>query len=112
MSPIDVEKAGMPNETEVKPTFDANAIPVDNKEEVSSTEGDDALKLAGTHHHDFDEKYFTRLPWRIVSVLALGCKASAWNSQPFSRILILCLCSSSSVSSHGSDVTNVGKTGI
>lgn len=28
---------------------------------------DDALKLAGTHAHNFDEQYYRRLRWKIVS---------------------------------------------
>ena len=69
MLPIDVEKAPVPNENEVvKSTFDQTAVSVHDKQEVSSTEGDDALKLAGTHRHNFDEKYFNRLRWKIVSL--------------------------------------------
>lgn len=37
-----------------------------SKEDVSSLEGDDALKLVGTHAHRFDEKYYRRLRLKIV----------------------------------------------
>jgi ACS family allantoate permease-like MFS transporter len=36
-------------------------------EEVSGSDGDDALKLAGSHAHHFDEAYYKRLRWKIVS---------------------------------------------
>lgn len=42
------------------------------EEDVSSSDGDDALKLAGTHAHHFDEKYYTRLRRKIVSHHSLG----------------------------------------
>ncbi len=42
------------------------AIPV-VEEDVSSSDGDDALRLAGVHAHHFDEKYMARLRWKIVS---------------------------------------------
>jgi hypothetical protein len=32
----------------------------------SSTQGDDALRLVGTHAHQFDEKYYRRLKRKIV----------------------------------------------
>ena len=32
-----------------------------------SIQGDDALKLVGTHVHQFDEKYYRRLRRKIVS---------------------------------------------
>lgn len=32
-----------------------------------STDGDDGLKLAGTQAHHFDEEYYKRLRWKIVS---------------------------------------------
>lgn len=38
-------------------------------EDVSSSDGDDALKLAGTHAHHFDEKYYARLRRKIVGHL-------------------------------------------
>lgn len=42
------------------------------KDDASSvSDGDDALKLAGTHAHVFDEKYYTRLRRKIVCCLQL-----------------------------------------
>lgn len=41
------------------------------EEDVSSSDGDDALKLAGTHAHHFDEKYMLRLRRKIVSPVTL-----------------------------------------
>lgn len=38
------------------------------KDELSSQDGDDALKLAGAHAHQFDEKYYLRLRRKIVSI--------------------------------------------
>jgi ACS family allantoate permease-like MFS transporter len=46
------------------------AMPV-VEEDVGSLDGDDALKLAGTHAHQFDEKYYLRLRRKIVSHLEL-----------------------------------------
>ncbi|KAK5120441.1 hypothetical protein LTR85_006380 [Meristemomyces frigidus] len=37
----------------------------DSKEDVSPADGDDGLKLAGTHGHHFDEKYYARLRRKI-----------------------------------------------
>ena len=45
----------------------ADATPVGLEEVVASTDGDDALKLAGTHAHRFDEQYYRRLRRKIVS---------------------------------------------
>lgn len=39
------------------------------EEEAGTSDGDDALKLAGTHAHHFDEKYYLRLRRKIVSNL-------------------------------------------
>lgn len=41
------------------------------EEDISSSDGDDALKLAGTHAHHFDEKYMLRLRRKIVSPFSL-----------------------------------------
>lgn len=38
-------------------------------EDVVSSDGDDALKLAGTHAHSFDEKYYARVRRKVVSHL-------------------------------------------
>ncbi|KAK5127272.1 hypothetical protein LTR08_004461 [Meristemomyces frigidus] len=51
--------------------FDAEEDKTDNRtttvveEDSASSDGDDALKLAGTHAHHFDEKYYTRLRRKI-----------------------------------------------
>lgn len=37
------------------------------EEEVGSSDDDDALKLAGSHAHNFDEDYYLRLRRKIVS---------------------------------------------
>ena len=37
------------------------------EEDFSSSDGDDALKLAGIHARHFDEKYYLRLRRKIVS---------------------------------------------
>jgi ACS family allantoate permease-like MFS transporter len=42
---------------------------VDDEKVLSSSDGDDALKLAGTHARHFDEKYNARLRRKIVSCL-------------------------------------------
>ena len=36
-------------------------------EDLESSDGDDALKLAGEHAHHFDEQYYARLRRKIVS---------------------------------------------
>jgi MFS transporter, ACS family, allantoate permease len=51
----------------------ARALATPTVEEVSSQDGisldgDDALKLAGTNAHHFDEKYYLRLRRKIVSL--------------------------------------------
>lgn len=37
-------------------------------DEASSTDGDDALKLAGTQGHHFDVHYFKRPRWKMSSL--------------------------------------------
>jgi len=55
------------------------AIPVVEEDSSSSGDGDDALKLAGTHAHHFDEKYYARLRWKIVGFSRTEvCKSSAF----------------------------------
>jgi hypothetical protein len=46
------------------------AVPV-VEEDIGSSDGDDALRLAGTHAHQFDEEYYLRLRRKIVSRLEL-----------------------------------------
>jgi hypothetical protein len=76
MSTIDTEKNTMPNEAEVGPRI-GTSVTLGDKDEVISTDGDDALKLAGAHAYQFDEKYFARLRWKIVSPLELSCSKSS-----------------------------------
>lgn len=45
----------------------ASVIDTPDLEKDDSTDGDDALKLAGAHAHHFDEKYFSTLRLKIVS---------------------------------------------
>jgi hypothetical protein len=69
MSPIDMEKNTTPNEAEIGSAVDTNAAPC-GKDEISSLDGDDAFKLAGAHASKFDDQYYARLRWRIVSPLS------------------------------------------
>jgi hypothetical protein len=71
MSPIDIEKNTTPNEVEVVPVASTDAKVV-VETEVVSLDGDDALKLAGTHVYHFDDKYYARLRWKIVRALELN----------------------------------------
>ena len=66
MIPIDDEKASMPY-VDVGKTDVGTGMTAIIEEDVNSSDGDDALKLAGTHAHHFDEKYYARLRWKIVS---------------------------------------------
>lgn len=68
------------------------------EEEVEAFDGDDALKLVGTHAHQFDEKYYARLRRKIVSHLGLTDQARHRNSLSLSRTFTSCLCLSSSIS--------------
>lgn len=58
------DKSQSPQEVIDTSQDDTAAVEKDNG---SSQDGDDALKLAGTHAHQFDEKYFQRLRRKIVS---------------------------------------------
>lgn len=64
MSSADVEKNPVPNEAKVGSADGYNATP-DGEKDTSSA--DDALKLAGTHANQFDDKYNARLLRKIVS---------------------------------------------
>lgn len=56
--------------------YGAEAVTVAEGDAVSS-DADDALMLAGTHAHHFDEKYNQRLLRKIVSHLELNdCKST------------------------------------
>lgn len=46
------------------------------EDDVSSSGGDDALKLVGTCAHQFDDKYYRRLRRKIVSHLELKYEKS------------------------------------
>lgn len=49
------------------------------KDDASSlSDGDDALKLAGTHAHTFDEKYYARLRRKIVCFAYAVELAKVW----------------------------------
>ena len=58
------EKASSTENPKSESTIIATAI---IKDDVKASDGDDALKLAGTHAHQFDEKYYLRLRRKIVS---------------------------------------------
>ena len=58
------EKASSFDAPKSESTIIATSIVEDN---VKASDGDDALKLAGTHAHQFDEKYYLRLRRKIVS---------------------------------------------
>ena len=66
MIPIDNEKDPRHYEAEM-PTGIIETS--DSKEVVGSSDGDDALKLAGIQAHQFDEKFYLRLRRKIVSHL-------------------------------------------
>ena len=70
MIPIDDEKNPRLYGAEAEAEVGINGMPVVD-EDVDSSDGDDALKLAGTHAHHFDEKYYLRLRRKIVSRLEL-----------------------------------------
>lgn len=58
------------NESKNEAAADISSMPAEEVEEdVKSSDGDDALKLVGTHAHHFDEKYYARLRRKIVSHL-------------------------------------------
>ncbi|KAK5164584.1 uncharacterized protein LTR77_009790 [Saxophila tyrrhenica] len=67
-SDADVEKRSMKEQPKseadsvVAPTLDEQG---GETKEISDIDGDDALKLAGAHAHQFDEAYFKRLRWKI-----------------------------------------------
>ena len=73
--PNDEEKHHTTDEKDSKPDF---GIGTTNERQDSGSEdgkglvqGDDALRLVGTHAHQFDEKYYRRLRWKIVFALSL-----------------------------------------
>ena len=47
-------------------TVDDDGRESTSKDEASSIDGDDALKLVGAHAHHFDEQYYRRLRRKIV----------------------------------------------
>lgn len=67
------DKSHSPQEAIIETSQDDTATV--EKDDGSSQDGDDALKLAGTHAHQFDEKYFQRLRRKIVSSVHI-CGAS------------------------------------
>ena len=72
VTPVEDEKNTIRSITESKNGADVTTASV-SKEDLSSTDGDDALKLAGAHAHHFDEKYFLRLrrkiDWHVMPIL-------------------------------------------
>lgn len=67
MTEIDHEKGTQPRDD----PKNSSAVTIDKEhgyisDTSSSTDGDDALKLAGTEAHHFDEEYYKRLRWKIV----------------------------------------------
>ena len=54
---------------EVQEMPTGTASPATEKEASIVSDGDDALKLAGTDAHHFDEKYYARLKRKIVRLL-------------------------------------------
>jgi len=67
--PIDNEKNQSGLDTDEKAVA---GIVTEIDEDVASSDGDDALRLAGTHAHQFDEKYYLRLRRKIVCQVGLG----------------------------------------
>lgn len=53
---------------EVQETSTGTASPATEKEASIVSDGDDALKVAGTDAHHFDEKYYARLKRKIVKL--------------------------------------------
>ena len=53
---------------EVQETSTGPASPATEKEACFVSDGDDALKVAGTDAHHFDEKYYARLKRKIVGL--------------------------------------------
>lgn len=68
MSATDFEKSPASGEAEVQQLGRTDTAPTD-EEKTTLVNGDDALKLAGAQASQFDEKYYARLRWKIVSQL-------------------------------------------
>lgn len=49
-----------------KPEAEVTGTSIISDDVSSSADGDDALKMAGTHAHAFDEEYYRKLRNRIV----------------------------------------------
>lgn len=69
--PVYTTAVGATNEKslDVKETSTGTSSPVTQDEPSIVSDGDDALNLAGTHAHTFDEKYYARLRRKIVCIL-------------------------------------------
>ena len=69
---VDAEKGSQAHAGDYKDLADTVTVPVVSnnasieKGSVASSDGDDALKLAGTQAHYFDEKYYLRLRHKVV----------------------------------------------
>lgn len=69
--PFDEEKKPNHYESEAKTEAGIIALPAVEQGEivekdVSPSDGDDALRMVGTHAHQFDDKYYKRLTRKIV----------------------------------------------
>ena len=65
--PLDNEKNITIYEAEPRRGSILNGSVEIEKKDVSSSDGDDGLKLAGTHAQDFDDKYMSSVRRKIVS---------------------------------------------
>jgi hypothetical protein len=72
MSLIDPEKTQISSVAEIGRTTIAHTALI-IKNEDSSLNGDDALKLAGARATQYDEKYYARLRRKIVSFPLFNC---------------------------------------
>lgn len=68
--PIEEEKTSKTHESKTDIETGVTSV-VEDEKDLSSSDGDDALKLAGTHARHFDEKYYARLRRKIVSHIAV-----------------------------------------
>jgi hypothetical protein len=61
------DKKAYSSEPEIDVTAGDVYPTADMEKDVASSDGDDALRLAGTHAHQFDEKYYLAVRRKIVS---------------------------------------------
>jgi hypothetical protein len=76
-SNADIEKKGAAEDTKSETDIGPGEILSNDNgsKEASTVDGDDALKLAGAHAHQFDEAYYKRLRWKIVRCSRLHGRA-------------------------------------